>query len=111
MSSSRPIATQTMTVGILPTPVVSSISPGSGPVSGGTLITIHGRGFTTGDGVPISQGHGAGKGAIVATQVTVVSSKEITAVTGGGSRPGVDDLFVVNALDKNSHGSFTYKRR
>lgn len=53
--------------------VVSSVSPGTGPASGGTLVTIIGSGFTSGSTVTI--------GGASATNVTVVSPSVITAVT------------------------------
>jgi hypothetical protein len=62
----------------------------------------------------IGQGHGAGVGALAATQVTVVSPTEITAVTAGGARGGNDNLFVIdpdNTASSVAAGDrFTYKR-
>ena len=49
-------------------PTVSAVSPNSGPVTGGTAITITGTGFPTGATVVIGQGSGAGAGAIAANQ-------------------------------------------
>ncbi len=79
----------------VPVPTVSAVSPNSGPVSGGTAITITGTGFVTGATVVIGQGSGAGTGAIAATNVTVVSFTKITAVTGGGAKFGTWNLFVI----------------
>ena len=73
-------------------PTVSGVSPNSGPKSGGTHITVTGTGFLAGATVVIGQGNGAGTGAIAATNVTVVSSTEITAVTGGGAKVGTFSL-------------------
>ncbi|MGZ3645586.1 MAG: IPT/TIG domain-containing protein, partial [Ktedonobacteraceae bacterium] len=58
-------------------PVVSSISPTSGPVTGGTTVTITGSGFT-----------GASKvlfGAVAASNLTVKRGTQITAVSPAGS--------------------------
>jgi YVTN family beta-propeller protein len=74
-------------------PTVTAVSPNSGPTSGGTAITITGTGFVSGATVVIGQGTGT-VGAIAATNVTVVSPTEITAVTGGGSKVNVFNLFV-----------------
>lgn len=52
-------------------PSVSSISPTSGPVTGGTVVTILGNGFESGATVTI--------GTTAATSVTFVSSTEIQA--------------------------------
>jgi hypothetical protein len=54
------------------TPVVSGISPSSGPTTGGTLVTVTGTGFTGATHVKF--------GSVAATSFTVVSSTEITAV-------------------------------
>jgi IPT/TIG domain len=54
-------------------PAVSSVSPNSGPVSGGTTVKILGSGFQSGVNVTF--------GGIAATSVTLVSSTEIQAVS------------------------------
>jgi IPT/TIG domain len=54
-------------------PVITSISPSSGPITGGTTVTITGSGFTGATKVTF--------GALSATSFTVVSSTEITAVS------------------------------
>ncbi len=45
--------------------------------------------------VVIGQRSGAGTGAIAATNATVVSWTQITAVTGGGAKAGARNLFVI----------------
>ena len=82
---------------VTPIPIVSAVSPKSGPTSGGTAITITGTGFVPGATVVIGQGNGAGTGAIAATNVTVVSSTKITAITGGGAQVGTWNLFVLTS--------------
>jgi hypothetical protein len=92
-------------------PTVSAVSPNSGPVTGGTAITITGTGFPTGATVVIGQGSGAGAGAIAATNVKVVSSTQITAVTGGGAKAGTWSLFVITTggtSAANLGDDFTY---
>ena len=94
-------------------PTVSAVSPSSGPVTGGTAITITGTNFVSGATVVIGQGHMTGAGAIAATNVVVVSSTEITAVTGGGAKAGTWGLFVINpdggTNPRNGFGDqFTY---
>ena len=97
---------------VTPQPVVTSVSPNSGPIGGGTPITITGSGFVAGDRVVIGQGNGPGAGAIAATRVSVVSSTQITAATGGGARPGTWNLFVIapngTASKAVSGDRFTY---
>lgn len=77
----------------VPGPMITSVSPSSGPASGGTLITIEGVGFgSTPGSVAIGQGHWS-TGAIPA-DVQTWSPTEITAITGGGARPGRYNVFV-----------------
>jgi len=92
-------------------PAVTSVSPHTGPASGGTLITITGTGFVTGARVVIAQGDGSGTGAIAATSVDVVSSTTITADTGGGAKAGSFNLFVIDSGGTSAIDSgdlFTY---
>jgi len=53
---------------------VSTISPVSGPIAGGTAVTIQGKGFVAPATVTI--------GGVAATSVAVSSSTRLTAVTG-----------------------------
>jgi hypothetical protein len=94
------------------TPTVSSVTPASGTVSGGTPITIKGTGFVSGATVEIGQGNGAGPTAIPASKVVVVSSTEVTAVTGGPAKPGLWNLFVIDSggtSPANTGDDYTYK--
>ena len=91
-------------------PKVSKVSPNAGPTKGGTAITITGTGFVAGAKVVIGQGNGT-TGAIAATSVKVVSSTEITAVTGGGAKAGTFSLFVTTTggtSAANSGADFSY---
>jgi acid phosphatase len=54
-------------------PIISSVSPSSGPAAGGTTVTISGTGFAVGATVTF--------GGTAATNVTVAGSTTITAVT------------------------------
>ena len=78
-------------------PAVSKVSPASGPVSGGTPVTITGSGFGPGATVEIDQGSGPGASAIAATNVKVRSSTKITAATGGSAQPGRWHLYVIDS--------------
>jgi Glycine rich protein/IPT/TIG domain len=100
-----------MVPGVVPVPTVSEVSPNTGPTTGGTAITITGTSFVAGAMVVIGQGNGAGPGAIAATNVTVVSSTEITAVTGGGAIAGTFNVLVTTPSGTsagNSGAAFTY---
>lgn len=68
-------------------PSVSTISPTSGPVTGGTVTTILGSGFQSGASVTF--------GGVAAASVTFVSSSEIQAVTPS-STAGTVSIVVTN---------------
>jgi hypothetical protein len=86
------------------TPTVTSVSPNTGPTSGGTTITIMGSGFQSPATVVIGQRNGS-TGAIAATNVDVISKSEITATTGGGATAGTFSVFVTTQ-GVTSPGSF-----
>lgn len=62
---------------VAPTPTVTSISPNSGPPEGGITVTINGTNFTAGSTVAF--------GANPATNVTFVSSTQLTATAPAGT--------------------------
>ena len=65
----------------------SAVTPGSGPMAGGTTVTVNGNGFVRGAAVTI--------GDAAMTSVIVVSSTQIVAVTPKGVQ-GVARLRVTN---------------
>ena len=84
-----------------PAPVVSSVSPTSGPTAGGTSITITGTGFLAGASVSV--------GGTAATNVAVANSTTITAATPAHAA-GTVDVMVTNtdAQSGTKTGGFTY---
>jgi IPT/TIG domain len=82
-------------------PVVSSISPNSGPVMGGTTVKILGSGFQSGASVTF--------GGIASNSVTLVSSTEIQAVAPV-SAAGTISISVTNADSQSATlaSAFTY---
>jgi large repetitive protein len=68
-------------------PSVTSVSPSSGPISGGTMVTINGSGFTAASTVKF--------GTIAATNVTLISATQITASAPVGA--GTVDVTVTTA--------------
>jgi hypothetical protein len=80
----------TLTVQPLTKPAITSVSPSSGPTTGGTTITIRGTGFAPSSTVLIGQGHNAS--ALIATIQTRTLTK-ITAITPPGAR-GTWHVFV-----------------
>lgn len=83
-------------------PTVTSIAPTSGPVSGGTSVTITGTEFTQGTtSVTI--------GGVAATAVTVNSTTSLTATTPVGTA-GAADVVVTTPASSSAPlaGGFTY---
>jgi plastocyanin len=72
---------------VIPPPTMSMSRPDTGPVSGGTSVTITGTGFVAGATLAF--------GTATASSVTVVSDTSITAVTPAGTAGNVD-LVVTN---------------
>jgi hypothetical protein len=76
-------------------PTVTSISPTSGPNTGGTRVTITGTGFNTGASVIFG-------GLLPATNVAVVSTTSITATTP--AHPGTGPAIKVEVINPNGMG-------
>jgi hypothetical protein len=93
--------TSTLTFDFVPpTPTVSSVTPTSGSVHGGTTITLHGTNL----------GHGTVTvtvGGVAATTVVVVGTTEITFKLPANSR-GSATIVVKNTNGTSSGFSFTY---
>ncbi len=85
-------------------PVITKIEPASGPLGGGTTITISGTGFKVGDTVSV--------GGVPATGVTVKPGKvsTITATTPAGTATGPVDVIVASkdGKVKSAAKTFTY---
>ena len=81
-------------------PFVSNVSPSSGPVAGGTAVTITGTDFAAGATVKF--------GATAATNVVVVSSTTITATTPAGSAGAVTVTVTVSGQSGSLTNGFTY---
>ncbi|MBI3650152.1 MAG: DUF11 domain-containing protein [Acidobacteria bacterium] len=67
-SSGATVASSPITINVNVPPTVTAISPVSGPVAGGTSVTITGTGFQAGATVTL--------GGTAATNITVVSSRQ-----------------------------------
>ncbi|MGH9790273.1 MAG: beta strand repeat-containing protein, partial [Candidatus Acidiferrales bacterium] len=83
-------------------PTISSISPVSGPLAGGTTVVIAGTNFATGATVSF--------GGVPASSVTVTSSTQIQTVSPAGAAAGAVDVRVTNpdlSVAVRSNG-FTY---
>lgn len=81
--------------------IIDSIDPTSGPVSGGTAVTIRGSGFAAGAAVRIAD--------VPLADVVVVSDTEITGTTVAGAH-GAQDVVVRTADDRGVlEGGFTFE--
>jgi hypothetical protein len=82
-------------------PKITSISPNSGPVTGGTPVIITGSDFAAGSTVTI--------GGVAATNVVVVEDSRITATAPAIQNPGVVDVVVTSGgVTATLTGGFTY---
>jgi hypothetical protein len=83
-------------------PAVTGISPASGPVTGGTAVTITGAGFTGATSVHFGTANAA---------MTVNSDTQITATSPPGARPGVVGVTVTGPAGTSTSSAanqFTY---
>lgn len=76
-------------------PSVSSVSPNAGPVAGGQTVTIHGTNLTGATGVTF--------GTAAATNVTVVSDTQLTAVAPAHLAGMVDLVVTTPRGDQRGH--------
>ena len=100
-SSPAPVPTPTPTPAPPSTVSVSGVAPGSGPIVGGTTVTISGSGFAAGAKVTL--------GGAPAITVTVSSGTTITATTAAHG-PGAVSVVVTNTDSSagTCTGCFTY---
>ena len=82
-------------------PRVSTVSPGTGPIAGGTAVTLSGSGFSSNAEVTV--------GGAACTGTTVVNSTRITCTTPAGSA-GPATVSVTNNDHQTGslNGGFTY---
>jgi hypothetical protein len=94
------VSTQRRSYTYLPDVRISAISPVTGAIAGGTVITLTGSGFTGATAVRF--------GALDGTAVTVVSPTQVTAVTPAAAAGAVDVTLVTPAGSWTSRRAFTY---
>lgn len=105
------------------TPTISTVSPDSGPIEGGTRITIFGSGFQAPVQVSFAPGTSGGAAGWTAMQVISISFSQIVAITptardvnpnGSGLLVGAVDLRVRN-INSNTENikavAFLYKAK
>jgi len=85
-STANPAGANQFTYTLPPAPAVSSISPTSGPTTGGTSVTISGTNFTNASAVNF--------GATAATKFTVASNTQITATSPANNSTAAVDVTV-----------------
>ena len=81
-------------------PTVVSIAPASGPLIGGTAVTITGTNFAAGATVTI--------GGAAATGVTVASASSVTCITPSGTAGAKDVVVTVSGQSGSLSNGFTY---
>ncbi|MFJ1270229.1 IPT/TIG domain-containing protein, partial [Legionella lytica] len=81
-------------------PTLSSVLPSSGSIAGGTAITLTGTGFIPGMSVTL--------GGTAATNVTVVNSTTLTAVTPAHASGAVNVVVTNTVGSATLTGGFTY---
>jgi hypothetical protein len=67
-------------------PTITSVAPASGPITGGTVVTLHGAGFAPGAGTSFTFGAGEASG------VECSSTSACTAITPSAKKPIVVDV-------------------
>ena len=84
------------------TPIITSVTPASGPIAGGTLITVRGVSFT-------SRNMTLRIGGVAATNVVSTNNTTLTAVTPAGTA-GARDIVIGNGWGRSSTfaNGFTY---
>ena len=85
---------------IVPDPTITSVSPPSGPITGGTTITITGTNLTGATRVAV--------GGIAATSFVVVSATSITATTSAGTAGNKDVTVTTAGGIVTKTNAFTY---
>jgi hypothetical protein len=82
--------------------LITSISPSSGPIAGGTTVTITGTNFTGASSVAF--------GGKIATNINVVNDTTITCVTPLGLKIiAVGVIIITSGGPSNTFSSFTYR--
>jgi hypothetical protein len=87
---------------VQPAPAINSIGPRSGPIAGGTKVTITGENLTAASAVKF--------GDVAATAFTVDSDTQITATVPPATRPGEVDVTVTTlaGTSKARAAAFSY---
>jgi hypothetical protein len=86
---------------VLPAPTVGSVAPTSGPIAGGTSVTVTGTDFTDVEGVSF--------GSVPAAGYSVTSEGQLTAVAPAGTSAGAVPVTVTTEAGTASSGQpFTY---
>lgn len=95
------VSTQRRAYRYLPDLRISQVTPATGPLEGGSRVTVLGRGFTGATAVRLS--------GVSATDVTVDSDSQLTATTPAGVSLGPVDVTVTTPSDTwTARGAFTY---
>ncbi|MCU1490391.1 MAG: phosphoesterase [Acidimicrobiaceae bacterium] len=93
------------------TPVIGSISPSSGPVAGGTQVTISGFNLTSGREPTVLFGDDRATGVSCTASTTLAAPASTCTVTAPAHHSGATDITVEvgGAQAMNDAGSYTYQ--
>lgn len=81
-------------------PTLTAIAPNSGPIAGGTVVTVTGTGFTPSTTLTL--------GGVAATSVTVVNSTTLTGVTPAHAQANVDVVVDNGVASATLLAAFSY---
>lgn len=85
---------------------IASLSPTSGPITGGTVVTITGRGFTNVTGANVT---GVTIKGVAGTALTIDDDKTLRITTGATAAAGVGDVVVTRPSGSvTKTGAYTY---
>jgi hypothetical protein len=79
---------------------IASVSPATGPVAGGTLVTVSGLDLSSTSAVSI--------GGVPAAAFLATSDSTLTVVTPPAAKPGAVGLIAVNSAGASAGATFTY---
>ena len=79
---------------VAPVPALDGVSPGRGPIDGGTLLTITGSGFWGKPAVKV--------GDVACQSVAVADAKTLTCTTDPGVKPGPVDAVLTDQVEQSA---------
>jgi hypothetical protein len=88
------------TYAVIPAPMLTSVSPNSGPIAGGTSVTLYGTNLAGTTAVSF--------GGVAATNLTVVNNSTVTATAPAHAAGAVDVQITTSGGTATRAGGYTY---